>query len=102
MKFGLSEEDLTLIRSILTAFPEIEKAIIYGSRVKGSFRPGSDVDLALVGSQLNDQVRVAVSMAFEDSSLPYLFDLCILSQIKSGSLSEHIKQDGVVIYEDCR
>ena len=32
---------------VFSRYPEIETVFVYGSRTKGNFRPGSDIDLAL-------------------------------------------------------
>ena len=50
--FGLSERVMTLIVQQLKRFPQIEKAIIFGSRAMGNFKPGSDIDLALMGKSI--------------------------------------------------
>ena len=47
--FGLPESAIEAIRRVLAKCPGIEKVVIYGSRAKGTFRPGSDIDLALYG-----------------------------------------------------
>jgi hypothetical protein len=50
MEFGLSETTLSTVRAILAAHPKVESAIVYGSRAKGNYKPGSDIDLTLMGS----------------------------------------------------
>ena len=35
------------IRATFATFPHIEKAVLFGSRAKGTAKPGSDIDLAL-------------------------------------------------------
>jgi predicted nucleotidyltransferase len=44
--FGLLDRDMEAIAAVLSQEPRVEKAIIFGSRAKGNFRNGSDVDLA--------------------------------------------------------
>ena len=58
--FGLSLETRTKIQSVLASYPEIQKVIIYGSRAKGTHRPGSDIDLTLVAPTLtlSDLLRI--------------------------------------------
>jgi predicted nucleotidyltransferase len=52
MRFGLEENDINIICSYLSKYPEIEKATIFGSRAKGNFKKGSDVDIALYGRKV--------------------------------------------------
>ena len=66
--FGLSENTYQIICSILSNFTEIEKAIIYGSRAKGNYRIGSDIDLAIIGDELTfDIVINLLTEAFGDN-----------------------------------
>ncbi len=57
--FGLSESTLTKIRQVLAQHPAVQSAVIYGSRAKGNYRAGSDIDFTLHGDSLNyDDLRV--------------------------------------------
>ena len=47
-EFGLSERHMEIIRGIYSQFPQIESVILYGSRAKGNFKPGSDIDMTIV------------------------------------------------------
>jgi len=51
--FGLTREDLETITAVLRRYPAVETALIFGSRAKGNFRRGSDVDMTLKGSTLD-------------------------------------------------
>jgi predicted nucleotidyltransferase len=42
IRYGLSEETIRRIIEVFTSYVEIEAAALYGSRVKGNFKPGSD------------------------------------------------------------
>jgi len=98
-QFGLKTETTEKIRVALAGFEQIRTAILYGSRAKGNFKPGSDIDLTLTttghlpGSFLN---RVAT--ALDDLDLPYTFDVSLLDQIDNDSLRDHINRVGVEFY----
>ena len=96
---GLCDKDLLEISSVLASFPEVERAVLYGSRAKGNFRPGSDIDLTLEGDGLSFHSLLNVAGALDDTFLPYLFDVSIRSQIQDESLQDHIRRVGVVLYE---
>ena len=49
---GLSETTLEAICATLARFLQVEKGVLYGSRAKGNFKPGSDIDLTLRGEGL--------------------------------------------------
>jgi predicted nucleotidyltransferase len=95
---GLPDGAVGGIRQVLAASPEVAEAILYGSRAKGTHRPGSDVDLTLVGERLNRVVVNRIARALDDLLLPYTFDLSVLCQIDNPDLVEHIERVGVVFY----
>ena len=53
MEFGLNQETINKINSVFEKHPEIDNVIIYGSRAKGNFKRGSDIDLSMFGNNLN-------------------------------------------------
>jgi predicted nucleotidyltransferase len=99
MKFGLTEETIEKICGVFRHFSEIEKAILYGSRAKGNFKPGSDIDLSLEGDGLTLDRRAAIASALDDLLLPYTIDLSLLALLEQGEFREHILRVGVVFYE---
>ncbi len=99
MNHGLSEKTLTSIQAVLAAFPEIEKAVLYGSRAKGNYKPGSDIDLALFGDQLTDRLESRIYWALDDLLLPYKIDLCRFSDLRHPPLIDHIRRIGIPIFE---
>lgn len=46
MKFGLPETTIIKLHSVFVNYPEIAEILIYGSRAKGNFREGSDIESA--------------------------------------------------------
>ncbi len=46
---GLPEAAIVAIQQVLASHPEVEAAILYGSRALGRHRPASDIDLTLIG-----------------------------------------------------
>ena len=98
MKYGLKEEILDLIRTIFSRYPEIEKAILYGSRAKGNYKKGSDIDIAFSGEDLNLTILNKISMDLDDLLLPYSFDLSIYKNLSNKEFLEHIDRVGILIY----
>ena len=87
------------ICAVFARFPEIEKAILYGSRAKGNFKTGSDIDLTLCGEALTSDLRPTIASELDDLLLPYVIDLSIFDELNHAKLREHIKRVGVVFYE---
>ncbi|MFO7979061.1 MAG: nucleotidyltransferase domain-containing protein [Bacteroidales bacterium] len=99
---GLQETDIKDILSTLCRNEKINRIILFGSRAKGSYATGSDIDLALSGDSLNTNDILDLSNDLEELELPYKFDLIILERIKEKDLLEHISRAGIVIYDKHR
>lgn len=96
---GLTDLEMQKLISVLSSQPNIKKAIVYGSRAKGTNRRFSDIDMTLVGSKLTRHDLNHVAMLIDDLLLPYEFDLSLYSSLKNENLLEHIGRVGKVIYE---
>jgi uncharacterized protein len=98
MKYGLSENTVAKIQGVFRGFPEIEKAILYGSRAMGNFKAGSDIDLTLEGLDLNSEMRAVIASTLDDLLLPYTIDLSLRSSLNHSELEAHIARVGLVFY----
>ena len=98
MTFGLKEETLGQIRNIIEGFPQVEQVLIYGSRAKGGFQPGSDIDLTFKGNNLNLKTINKISVQIDDLLLPYTFDIFVFEYIENTDLLEHIERVGKCFY----
>lgn len=98
MKYGLSQKAIAQIQQVLAAFPQVDKAILYGSRAKGNYKAGSDIDLTLKGANLNLNIINNISIQLDDLYLPYTFDLSVYAQIDNKDLLEHIDRVGIEFY----
>jgi predicted nucleotidyltransferase len=96
---GLTNETVAQIHEVLAHHPEVEKVVLYGSRAKGNFKPGSDVDLTVSGTGVTSKILSQIQDELEDGLLPYTFDISILAQITQADLLDHIRRVGVVFYE---
>jgi predicted nucleotidyltransferase len=99
MSFGLQQNTLDAICSVFEKFPQLEKVIIYGSRAKGNYRNGSDIDLTCFGDELNLSILHKIENKIDDLLLPYTFDISIFSQISNENLIEHIERVGKTFYK---
>nr|WP_315196805.1 nucleotidyltransferase domain-containing protein [uncultured Flavobacterium sp.] len=98
MEFGLNKETIDKINSVFKKHPEIEKVIIYGSRAKGNYRNGSDIDLTMLGNDLKHELIGKINLEIDDLNTPYLFDISIFKLLNAPSLEEHINRVGKVFY----
>jgi uncharacterized protein len=97
-RFGLREIVIERIHGVFQKFPGLEKAVLYGSRAKGNYRVGSDIDLTLFGSDLTYPILATIENLLDDLMLPYTFDISLFSQIENQDLVSHIVRVGVDFY----
>ena len=96
--YGLLERDLVNIRFAIGQFPEIRRVILFGSRALGTNRPGSDVDIAIVGDKVTRTTVLRLSdLLNEQLPLPYVFDILDYANIDSVSLRDHVDTCGVLL-----
>lgn len=98
MNSGLSSTDIQKILKVFESFPQIESALLYGSRAMGTYRDGSDIDLTLKGDPLDLKVLNRVSNALDDLLLPYQFDLSVYASLQNQDILDHIERVGVLFY----
>lgn len=99
VKYGLLESDINQIVSVLQLNRNITKIVLFGSRAKGTYHAGSDVDLALSGANLGLQDVLDLSIEIDKLSLPYMFDLILYNRIKETSLLDHLQRVGITLFE---
>ena len=98
MRFGLNDNTRKKIQSVFTKYSQIETVIIYGSRAKGNYKTGSDIDLTIKGQGLNFPLIYKIEQDLDDLYLPYTFDISIFSNINNTNLIGHINKVGKVFY----
>ena len=97
--YGLKADTVAKIVGVFAQYPHINQVIIYGSRAKGNYRNGSDIDLTIVGDSVTHAQLLSIENALDDLLMPYKIDLSLLRQIDNPDLIEHIKRVGIVFYE---
>jgi len=100
MPFGLKKNIIEKINTVFAKYPQIEKVILYGSRAKGNFQNGSDIDLTIIGERIDLLLLHKIEDELDELLLPYTIDLSIYSHIKNKNLLEHIKRVGIEFYEN--
>jgi predicted nucleotidyltransferase len=100
MKHGLPTDVVRKITAVLTRYPQVESATLYGSRAKGNYKNGSDIDLTLHGDEnLTLSVVYRILDDLDDLLLPYTIDLSIFHNIADPAVIDHIQRVGVPFYE---
>jgi predicted nucleotidyltransferase len=99
MEYGLSERTLKTLDSIFRKYSGIREAVLYGSRAKGKYRKGSDIDLSLkTGDDFTFTDLLRISGDFDDSDMPYFVDVSMYDRLSNPNLKAHIDRVGKVLY----
>ena len=96
---GLTGRTLSLIAEVLARFPEVEKAVLFGSRAKGIHKSGSDIDLSLEGEALEWRSVGRIYDALDDLLLPYRFSLIRFDRNLDPDVAAHIERVGVCLFQ---
>jgi uncharacterized protein len=98
-RHGLSEKTVAQIAGVLAHFPEVEKAVLFGSRAKATHQRGSDIDLALVGPALDWRIVGAIYDALDDLLVPHRFSLLIHDTNTDPEMAAHIARVGMTLFD---
>lgn len=98
-KYGLASRDIKTIQDILNKYSDVETVYIFGSRATGSFKHGSDIDLAVINGGVDNKTIGRIKGDFEESSLPYRVDIVLYPAITHENLKDHIDRVGVLFYK---
>lgn len=96
---GLPAATVERIATVLAGFPEVDRVLLFGSRAKGTHKPGSDIDLALVGERLNWRTIGRIYDALDDQLLPFRFSLVHYGAATDPDVAGHIARVGIVLFE---
>ena len=99
MQYGLPDKTLNTLNSIFCNYPGIQQVVLYGSRAKGNYRNGSDIDLSLkTGENFTFSDLLHIAGDFDDSDMPYFVDVLIYEKLTNPDLKAHIDRVGKVLY----
>ena len=78
----LKTHELETVRNILNRFVPEAEIIVFGSRIHGTAKPWSDLDLAIKAeSALDWKVLEEIKEAFQESELPFRVDVLDWNEI---------------------
>lgn len=99
MKFGLEQHIIDQLNNIFSHYEDIDQVLIYGSRAKGNYKNGSDIDLTILSDNFNNSNLLKVANQIDDLLLPYKIDLSVFRQISNPDLIDHINRVDGVFYD---
>ncbi|GHB54931.1 nucleotidyltransferase family protein [Persicitalea jodogahamensis] len=97
--FGISAKSFRLLTEAFDRYPEVEEVLVFGSRAKGNFQTGSDIDLAIKGARCT--LKTAIDIAGylnEEIPIPYYTDVVYYEGLKNEDLKAHIDRVGKPLF----
>lgn len=95
---GLSPGVIGRIGEVFARHPGVVRVTLYGSRAKGNFRNGSDIDLSITEGAPAPGELPRIERELDDLLLPYKIDLSLFDRIENQELIDHIRRVGIPFY----
>ena len=99
MKFGLSDTVIKELQDVFRRHANIKTVLIFGSRSMGNYRAGSDIDLAVIGNDIDYNQLLSILCEIDDLELLYSVDLLDYQKKRGTPIGDHIDRVGQVFYE---
>ena len=98
MKFGLPDNVIEKLQMVFETNAKVDKAFVFGSRAKGNYKEGSDIDISIKGKALNFDDILSLLDKLDNLELVYKIDLLNYHTINEPALIEHIDRVGIELY----
>ena len=100
MNFSIDKKIIEQIIVIILSHKNVEKIVVFGSRVGGDFKETSDIDIAIYSRNWSStDINIVKNSLEEDIKIPQKFDLVNFYSLFKKSLREEIMTKGMTIYE---
>lgn len=94
--FGLPDITIKELLDYFSGKSDIEKVLIFGSRAKGTYRTGSDIDFAIITDNHNDFHRISGEL--DDLPTPYKFDVIDYKALTHEGMKKSIDNESQLFY----
>ena len=95
---GLTFETIRKIHQIFERYPDVDRVCLYGSRAKGNYHHGSDIDLTIMDDGVSSSQLLRMETELDNLLMPYKIDLSLFRNIKNSNLVDHIQRVGIDFY----
>lgn len=103
VEIGLSPEKIHTIRDTISRDPDVgdlvRRIVLFGSRAKGTWREGSDIDLAIIGAGIPRSAGWRWSDELEEQLFPWSVDCIVIDDHSDDELVAHIGRVGIALYD---
>ena len=94
-QYGVSQSIWRQILKTCFSFPDVKRVILYGSRATGSYRQGSDIDLAIDAPSMTDREFAQLWNAIDDLPIVFSMDVVHLQKLQNEALLQAIRMYGI-------
>lgn len=96
MKYGLEDPIFLELLRCIQEEPKVKRAILFGSRARGTHRYNSDIDLALL---CEGRIPTDLIFKIEDAVGIYKVDVVDLAVLRNEELKKSIETEGINLLE---
>lgn len=98
--FGIADKSFQLLLDTFIHYSQVEEVILFGSRAKGNYKKGSDIDLAIKGQECSANLALTIqSYMNEELPIPYEVDVIDYGSLNHQELKEHVDRVGIQLYK---
>jgi len=95
MRFGLDNQKIEQIITVLRKSKTVKKVVIFGSRARGDYQYNSDVDIAVY---TDGETAPGLLSDIDEAIGIYKVDVIMMNKLPNGALRSNIENDGIEIY----
>ena len=95
MKFGLKNEIIEKIQQVLTKYPNVVQAVIFGSRARGDYKYNSDIDLVVY---CEGRMPTGLRLDLDEAAGIYKIDVVDMNSPLNEKFRHRIEEQGIEIY----
>jgi len=96
---GLKETEIIRIVDVLRENQKVGDIILFGSRAKGNYKKGSDIDIAVHSDNLTVSELLQLKSQLDELLLPYKIDVVVYENIQNQALRDHINRVGISVQQ---
>ncbi len=99
LSFGIESSTFELLCSFFSRTPEVEEVIIFGSRAKGTYREGSDIDLLIRGHNVTSTTILNLMTEVDESGILMKIDFVNANNLTDLDVLSHINRVGKLFWK---
>ena len=94
MKYRINKISFEKIKSVIDKYSNYTFKV-FGSRARGDFKKGSDIDIAVL-EEVDNKTKFNIMNDFDSLDIPYQVDLVFIKDVSKQEFLKSIERDGVV------